>query len=102
MKIETIKSDIDKFILSLDERTQSRTFRLLELLEHNGHKLGMPYSKSLTGGLFELRIVGEKHIRIIYCFKHNRIYLLHAFIKKTNKIPQQDLDLANKRVKMLA
>lgn len=102
MKTETISSDIDKFILKLDAQAQARVLRCLDLLEKYEYKLGMPYSKSLKGGLFELRIVGNKHIRIIYCFHDGKIYLLNAFMKKTNKIPKKEFDLAIKRFKMFA
>lgn len=102
MKIETITKDIDKFILNLDVITQAKVLRYLDLLEKYSNKLGMPYSKSLHGGLFELRIMGNKQVRILYFFNDDRIYLLHAFIKKTNKIPNKEIDIAIKRQKMLA
>ncbi|OGI71939.1 hypothetical protein A3J61_01735 [Candidatus Nomurabacteria bacterium RIFCSPHIGHO2_02_FULL_38_15] len=102
MQIETITKEIDKFILSLDVETQAKTLRHLELLEKHGHDLGMPYSKSLHDKLFELRILGKKHVRIIYCFHKGAVYLLNAFIKKTNKIPVKEIGLALKRFKMLA
>ena len=102
MQIETITSEIDKFILNLDAQNQAKVLRYLELLEKYGHKLGMPYSKSLHSGLFELRIIGNKHIRILYCFHQGKIYLLNAFIKKTNKIPKREIDLGMERFKKLA
>jgi len=102
MQIETIASEIDKFILKLDAQTQAKVLRYLELLERHGYKLGMPYSKSLHNGLFELRIIGIKHVRMIYCFYKGKIYLLNAFIKKTGKVPKREIDLAIKRFKTLA
>jgi phage-related protein len=102
MQIETITNEIDKFIFHLDAQTQARVLRYIELLEKYGYKLEMPYSKSLHGGLFELRITGGKHIRIIYCFHKGKIYLLNAFIKKASKIPKKEIDLAIKRFNMLA
>ena len=102
MQIETITSDIDKFIFKLDAQTQARTIRYLELLEKYEYKLSMPYSKGLHGGLFELRIIGNKQVRIIYCFYKGKIYLLNAFIKKTNKIPTKKMAIAIKRFKTLA
>ncbi|MFA6515141.1 MAG: type II toxin-antitoxin system RelE/ParE family toxin [Candidatus Paceibacterota bacterium] len=100
--IETITIEIDKFIFKLDAQTQARVLRYIGLLEKYGNKLEMPYSKSLHGGLFELRIKGNKQVRIIYCFYKGKIYLLNAFIKKTNKIPKKEIDLVVKRFKMLA
>lgn len=102
MHIETITSEIDKFILKLDIQTQAKVLRYMELLEKYGHKLGMPYSKSLHEKLFELRITGSKQIRVLYCFNKDTIYLLNIFMKKVNKIPKKEIDLAIKRLKMLA
>jgi len=102
MQIETITSEIDKFIFKLDPKTQGRIFRYLDLLEKYGNKLEMPYSKSLHNGLFELRINGDKKVRILYCFYKNKIFLLNSFIKKTGKIPKREMDIAVKRLKMLA
>jgi len=102
MQIKTTTKEIDKFILKLDAQTQGRVLRYLELLEKYENKLGMPYSKSLHEGLFELRITGNKQVRIIYCFSCGSIYLLNIFIKKTNKIPNKEIKLAIQRLKMLA
>ena len=102
MQIETVTNEIDKFIFKLDPQIQARVLRQVELLEKYGNKLAMPYSKSLHDGLFELRVLGNKQVRIIYCFHNDRIYLLNAFIKKTGKIPNREIDLAIKRLKMLA
>jgi len=102
MRVETITIDIDKFIFKLDAQSQARVLRYIELLEKYGYKLGMPYSKSLHDGLFELRVMGNKQIRIIYCFYKGTIYLLNIFNKKTNKIPKKEIGLALQRFKMLA
>ncbi len=101
MQIETIHREIDDFIKNLEPEVQARVLRTLDLLESYNYKLGLPYSKSLRDALFELRITGKKHIRIIYCFHGGRIYLLHAFVKKQNKILKKDLDLAKKRFSLL-
>jgi len=102
MQIKTVTNEIDEFILNLDTQTQARVLRYLELLEKYEYKLGMPYSKSLHKGLFELRIMGNKQVRIIYCFHKGKVYLLYGFIKKKNKIPKKEIELATKRFKMLA
>lgn len=102
MQVNTVTTDINKFIFKLDTQTKARVLRYLELLEKYGNKLGMPYSKSLHEGLFELRITGNKQVRIIYCFYKDTIYLLHIFIKKSNRIPKKEIDLAVTRFKILA
>lgn len=97
MEIINFTTDIDKFLDGLEKGVRSRVLQVLEMLEMYGNEIGMPYSKSLGGGLFELRISGQVSIRIIYCFYQNYAILLHAFKKKTDKIPKRELDLAKKR-----
>lgn len=43
------------FIKKLDIKMRTKLLRTIELLENNGNRLGMPHSKSLEDGLFELR-----------------------------------------------
>ena len=97
MEIRNFTTDIDKFLDGLEEITRSKVSKVLHMLMMVGNDIEMPYSKSLSGGLFELRISGKIPIRIIYCFYQNDAILLNAFIKKTDKIPKRELDLAKKR-----
>jgi len=102
MEIKNFTKEIDKFILSLDSQTKPRVNQMLILLQESGNYLGMPFSKSLGEGLFELRISGKVQIRAIYCFYYGYIVLLNIFVKKQDKIPRKELDLAKKRRNMLA
>ncbi|WP_232367243.1 type II toxin-antitoxin system RelE/ParE family toxin [Desulfocicer vacuolatum] len=65
-----------------------------------GPNLGMPHTKALKGGLFELRMKSKEGIgRIFYCtIVGKRIVILHSFIKKTNKIPSKELKIAISRM----
>ena len=60
----------------------------------------MPYTKALGEGLFEVRAKGVEGIaRVIYCLRiGKRIIILHAFVKKTQKIPLKELDIALARM----
>ena len=75
--------------------------RMVELLIDFGPNIGMPHSRPLGGGLFELRPRGRGGIgRAFYCFIiERRIVILHAYIKKTQEIPDQALRIARKRMK---
>ncbi len=55
----------------------------------------------LDSGLYEIRAKGKEGIaRSVYCTaKEKEIVILHSFIKKSQKIPKKDLDLAKKRMK---
>jgi phage-related protein len=70
----------------------------------NGSKLGMPLSKSIASvgkGVEELRVKDSAGIyRVFYYTKLGTVILIfHAFQKKTQKTPQQEIDLGQKRLK---
>jgi phage-related protein len=60
----------------------------------------MPHSRHLRGKVWELRIAaGRKDLRILYApIAGQKFILLHAFAKKTDKTPSQDLEIAEKRL----
>ena len=63
-----------------------------------GANLGLPHTRAMGGGLFELRLSGSEGIaRVFFCVRSGkRIVLLHGFIKKTQATPQTELDKAKK------
>ena len=77
--------------------------RLVELLIEHGPNLRLPHSRAFGDGLFELRAKGRSGIgRAFYCFLLNRrILVLHGFVKKSQKTPAGDLELAMKRKREL-
>jgi len=77
--------------------------RLIDLLAEYGPDVGMPHSRALGDGLFELRPRGRSGIgRAFYCYLlGKRIVIVHAFIKKTQQTPDKELKLARKRAKEL-
>ena len=87
--------------LSVDLRAKAQ--RLFSLLELYGNEVKEPHSKFLSNGLFELRIKGKDNIaRLLYAFGNDkRIYILHAFIKKTPRTPKKELEIAYKKLKEL-
>jgi phage-related protein len=65
-----------------------------------GWPIGMPLCRSLGKGLWEVRsVLDERIARVIFCFIGGELVALHGFIKKTQKAPQPDIDLAGKRKK---
>jgi phage-related protein len=75
--------------------------RMVELLMEFWPNLRMPHSRAMGGGLFELKPRGREGIgRAFYCFVvGQRVVILHAFIKKTQETPEQELKFAWKRMK---
>ena len=85
-----------EFLLSLDYDMRAKMIRTLELLQKNGPALREPYSKELEDGIFELRAKHGTNIsRLMYFCDEGRIILLtNGFVKKTQKTPKREIDLA--------
>ncbi len=67
-----------------------------------GWPLGMPLVAHISGDIWEVRIRLETRIaRILFALDGNMMVLLHGFIKKQQKTPKPDLDLAKERLKQL-
>jgi phage-related protein len=67
-----------------------------------GWPVGMPACRTLGGGIYEVRshMAQNRIARILfYIDKHSRMVLLHGFIKKTQKTPDEDLELARRNKK---
>lgn len=99
-KIDYYNEDLQTKILRFPKSILARYVRLTDRMKEYGADLGMPHTKPLGTGLFELRLKGEEGIaRIFYCTKVGKqIFMLHCFIKKTDKIPKRELDIARKRM----
>ncbi|PIR62035.1 MAG: type II toxin-antitoxin system RelE/ParE family toxin [Candidatus Pacebacteria bacterium CG_4_10_14_0_8_um_filter_43_12] len=78
--------------------TQAKITHLLSLLEIYGLAVGPPYVKKIARDLFEIRVTGNLQIRIFFTIRKHTIYLLHGFIKKTQKIPTKELSIALRRL----
>ncbi len=90
-------------ILDLPDGLAARYVVLTRRITAVGPDLGLPHTKSLGDGLFELRLKGPEGIaRVFFCtLMGRRVMMLHSFVKKTQKTPQRDLDVARERMKEL-
>ena len=63
--------------------------------------VGMPLVRALKHGLWEVcsNLTGGRIARVLFCVHEGELIALHAFIKKTQKMPAADLDIARKRKK---
>jgi len=67
-----------------------------------GWPLGMPLVRKLDIGLWEVRSRLDNRIsRVLFTVEENVMVLLHGFIKKSEKTPASDLNLAKKRLATL-
>ncbi len=66
-----------------------------------GWPVGMPVCRELGDGLWEVRshLSGGKIGRVVFCITSGHMVLLHGFVKKTQKTPDKERNLALKRMK---
>lgn len=94
---------VEAEILALPTGLLARFLRYAERMERFGPDLGMPHTRAMGGGLFELRMKAKEGIgRVFYCtLIDQRIVFLHQFVKKTDKTPPNELKIARQRMKEL-
>jgi phage-related protein len=65
--------------------------------------IGMPLCRNLGAGLWEVRsdLLRGRIARVIFATQDGRMILLHGFVKKTQKTPTPDIELARKRLRDL-
>ena len=80
-----------------DRRTLGKDIQKVEF----GWPLGRPHCAPLGQGLWEVRssLESNRIARVIFCMRESEMILLHGFIKKTQKTPKPDIDLARSRMK---
>lgn len=100
--VETLNETVNSEIADLPPDMRARLVRYAGLIEQFGLR-GLPAeaTKHLEGKLWELRLTGKSGIsRAIYITAEGqRVVILRAFIKKTQKTPARELELARQRAK---
>ena len=92
---------VQEQILDLPDTLAARYVVLTRRMVAIGPNLGEPHTKAFGDGLFELRLKGAEGIaRIFFCILiGKRIVMLHSFIKKSDRTPKRELDVAHSRLK---
>ena len=88
-------------VLALPPGILARYIHLTDRMVEYGPDLGMPHTRAMGAGLFELRLKSGAGIgRVFYCtLVGRRIVMLHQFVKKTEKTPPKELSIARRRMK---
>ena len=88
-------------ILDLPDTLAARYIVLTRRMVALGPNLGAPHTKAVGDGLFELRLKGTEGIaRVFFCtLVGKRIVMLHSFIKKSDKTPPREREIAEARMK---
>jgi phage-related protein len=96
----TGKEPVLDWLRALD-REDRRTIGLDLMRVQFGWPIGMPLVRSLKDGLWEVRsaLPSQRIARLVLCAHDGCLVVLHAFIKKTQKTPAGDLEIARRRLK---
>jgi phage-related protein len=92
---------VQEFLAGLDSAARAKVVRTLELLRTQ-QIVPAKFWKKLSGSdIWEVRVEYAGNIyRVLAAFaKNNRVILLHAFHKKSEKTPRQDMEIALQRQK---
>lgn len=92
---------VEVFLDSVNPKMRAKIYGLLGILQEKGNALREPYSKHLDDGIFELRCrFGSDITRVLYFFYYEgKIILTNGFIKKTQKTPKEEIQIAKSRRK---
>jgi len=96
------KEPVRDWLLSLEKPDRHVLGEDIKTAEY-GWPVGMPVVRPLGNGLWEVRsaLSNARIARVIFTVLANKMVLLHGFIKKAQKTPKPDLDLARKRKREL-
>ncbi len=100
-RVSFYSAELQEEILDLPAGFVARFLRYAEHMEVYGPDLGMPHTRAMGEGLFELRLKAAEGIaRVFYCtLVGRRVVMLHQFIKKSEKTPPNELKIARNRMK---
>jgi phage-related protein len=102
--VETLNETVDAELAELPADMRARLVRISELIESLGlPNVKEPHVRHIRGALWEIRLKGKAGIaRALYVTaKEQRVVIVRAFIKKTEKAPAVEIDLALQRAKEL-
>ena len=102
--VETLNETVDAELAELPADMRARLIRVSELIESVGlPNVKEPHVRHIRGQLWEIRLKGKAGIaRALYITaREQRVVIVRAFIKKTEKTPTNEIDLALQRAKEL-
>jgi len=100
--VETLNHTVDEELNALPADMRARFTRVVRLIESFGvDRIGQPHVKHLQGRLWEMRLQGRDGIaRALYVtVTGQRVVVVRVFVKKTQKTPRREIELALERAK---
>lgn len=101
-KVETLNASVTAELNALPDDMLAKLRRIGELIQSHGiERMREPYVKHIEGRLWEIRLIGRDGIaRALYVTASGRrVVILRAFVKKTQKTPRREIELALERAK---
>jgi len=101
-RVEILNETVAAELAALPEDMQARFVRLADRITSAGlQSLGEPHAKHLEGKLWELRLTGRDGIaRVLYVTAvGQRVVVVRVFVKKTQKTPRGEIELALQRAR---
>jgi phage-related protein len=103
--VETLNQTVDAELEALPADMRARLAHIAKLIEEMGlERIGEPHVKHLEGRLWEMRLTGKSGIsRALYiAATGRRVVIVRAFVKKTQKTPRHEIELALTRARAIA
>ena len=101
-RVEILNETVEGELLALPDDRQAQFVRIGRHIRQAGlQAVRVPYVKHLEGKLWKIRMTGRDGIaRALYVAAlGRRVVVVRVFIKKTQKTPQAEIDLALRRAK---
>ena len=94
------RKQVKEFIDRFEEKTRAKILARIEFLEDHWHEVRRPFVDKVDKDLYELRVeFAWNNVRVLYAYMFkDYIVLLHGFVKKTDKIPENDKQKARTRM----
>jgi phage-related protein len=88
--------EVKKYLDGRKNSDRSKAMAWIKLLEEQGPQLPRPYADLLRDGIHELRIkLSGDQLRVLYFFTFKDLIILtHTFVKRTSKVPFEEIDKA--------
>lgn len=103
--VEILNEIVEQELEALPADMRARFVRISELIADLGlSRVGEPYLKHIDGKLWEIRLKGRDGIaRALYVTaKGERVVVVRVFVKKTQRTPNAEIELALRRAKELS
>jgi phage-related protein len=100
--VQFVDSDVQATLAALPRDVRASFERIVHLIESHGlEKMREPYVKHLEGPVWEMRMKGRDGIaRAAYVTATGkRVIVVHVFVKKTQKTPRRDIEIALRRAR---